>query len=161
MKTVYSKFIDFLATGFFSGKCPKAPGTAGSLIAGLLLYALYSLAPSWLEPVVSIPTNIIFVIVAILVSEKALTLNLYGENVKDPKQIVIDEFAGMLVAVAGLPFSIETFVLAFVFFRLFDITKPPPVRQLEILPGGIGIVLDDIMAGILANIVIRLIYVLF
>ena len=77
---------------------------------------------------------------------------------KDPGCIVIDEIAGMLVTLAGLPFNFFTVVVGFVLFRLLDIFKPFPIRYLERkIPGGAGIVVDDIVAGIIANITLRII----
>jgi phosphatidylglycerophosphatase A len=76
---------------------------------------------------------------------------------KDPGCIVIDEVAGMMVTLLGLPVTMTTAVAGFFLFRLFDIIKPPPARQLDRhLGGGWGIVMDDIAAGIMANIVLRL-----
>ena len=77
---------------------------------------------------------------------------------KDPGCIVIDEIAGMLVALVGLPFNFFTVAVGFVFFRLLDIFKPFPIRYLERkIPGGAGIVIDDLVAGIIANITLRII----
>jgi phosphatidylglycerophosphatase A len=78
----------------------------------------------------------------------------YG--VKDPQFVVIDEVAGQLVALIGAPLAWKSFLAAFILFRAFDIVKPPPVRQLEALPEGAGIVLDDIAAGIFALALLHL-----
>ena len=76
---------------------------------------------------------------------------------KDPGCIVIDEIAGMLVTMAGLPFTFFTAVAGFVLFRILDILKPFPIRTLERkIPGGTGIVIDDVVAGIIANITLRI-----
>ena len=74
---------------------------------------------------------------------------------KDPRQVVVDEGVGFLFAVAFLPPSAGTVIASFFVFRAFDIIKPPPARQLEALPGGWGIVADDIVAGLYSNVVIR------
>ena len=74
---------------------------------------------------------------------------------KDPRQVVIDEGVGFLFAVAFLPLGAGTVIAGFFVFRAFDIIKPPPARQLEALPGGWGIVADDIVAGLYSNVVIR------
>ena len=74
----------------------------------------------------------------------------------DPPHVVIDEAMGMAVSVAFLPWTFATIVAGFVFFRLFDITKPFPARRSEKLPGGWGIVMDDVVAGIYANVVLRI-----
>ena len=74
---------------------------------------------------------------------------------KDPRQVVIDEGVGFLFAVAFLPPSAGTIIAGFFVFRAFDIVKPPPARQLEVMPGGWGIVADDVVAGLYSNVVIR------
>ena len=74
---------------------------------------------------------------------------------KDPRQVVVDEGVGFLFAVAFLPPSVGTVIAGFFVFRAFDIVKPPPARQLEALPGGWGIVADDVVAGLYSNVVIR------
>jgi len=76
---------------------------------------------------------------------------------EDPSIVVIDEVLGMWLALLGLPKTFIIVILALVFFRIFDIIKPSPIRQLEHLPGGWGIVLDDVAAGVLARIVVGLI----
>lgn len=78
---------------------------------------------------------------------------------KDPGCIVVDEIAGMAVTLLGLPFTLKTAVLGFLVFRLLDILKPPPVGLLDRrLSGGLGIVMDDVAAGILGNIILRLVF---
>ena len=75
---------------------------------------------------------------------------------KDPQFVVIDEVAGQLIALIAVPLAWKTFLAGFILFRVFDIIKPPPVRQLERLPEGTGIVLDDVAAGIYALIVMQI-----
>jgi len=76
---------------------------------------------------------------------------------KDPGCIVVDEIAGMVVTLIGLPFNIATAVTGFILFRILDILKPFPIRVLDQrLPGGLGIVADDVVAGIFSNIIIRI-----
>ena len=77
-------------------------------------------------------------------------------GVKDPQFVVIDEVAGQLIALIGVPFGWKTFLAGFILFRGFDILKPPPVRQLEALPEGTGIVVDDVAAGLYACAVMHL-----
>ncbi len=74
----------------------------------------------------------------------------------DPGPIVIDEVAGMMVALAALPVTWELYLIGFVLFRFLDVLKPPPLRQLERLPGSWGIMLDDLAAGLAANLILRL-----
>jgi phosphatidylglycerophosphatase A len=73
-----------------------------------------------------------------------------GSGTKDPQFVVIDEVAGQLVALIAVPLAWKSFLAGFILFRVFDIVKPPPVRQLEALPEGAGIVLDDVAAGLYA-----------
>lgn len=78
-------------------------------------------------------------------------------NAKDPGCIVIDEIAGMCVTMLFVPLTLTTGAAGFFLFRLFDIIKPPPARQMEtILKGGWGVVMDDVVAGVMANIVLRI-----
>jgi phosphatidylglycerophosphatase A len=79
-----------------------------------------------------------------------------GSGAKDPQVVVIDEVAGQLVALIAVPLEWKSFLAGFILFRAFDILKPPPVRQLEALPEGTGIVLDDIAAGLYALVVVHL-----
>jgi phosphatidylglycerophosphatase A len=78
----------------------------------------------------------------------------------DPSIVVIDEIVGMWTSLLFLPSTLTVFISAFIAFRLFDIVKPPPVRQLERLSGGWGIMLDDVMAGIYANLLVRVVVVI-
>jgi phosphatidylglycerophosphatase A len=85
-----------------------------------------------------------------LIGIPAATLVARGSRTKDPQVVVIDEVAGQLVALIAVPLAWKSFLAGFILFRVFDIVKPPPVRQLEALPEGAGIVLDDIAAGLYA-----------
>lgn len=139
--------VIFLATGGYVGRMPMAPGTFGSLIGLPVAYALSKMSWPWAAAVVILLT-------ALAVWSAGQAARQLG--VKDPGSIVIDEIVGMAVTLLGLPFNIATVVAGFALFRIFDIAKPPPVRQLDRnIGGGWGIVLDDIAAGIMANIVLR------
>lgn len=129
------------------GNTPFAPGTAASFVAAAIWLAL-PLRACW---------QWIAAAVVALAGVWASGRCCRDSNEKDPAYIVIDEWAGMWFALSGLPKTIPVAGLALVFFRIFDIIKPPPIRQLERLPGGWGIVLDDIAAGLLARIVVGLI----
>jgi phosphatidylglycerophosphatase A len=85
-----------------------------------------------------------------LVGIPAATRVARGSGAKDPQFVVIDEVAGQMVALIAVPLAWKSFLAGFILFRAFDIVKPPPVRQLEALPEGTGIVLDDIAAGLYA-----------
>ncbi len=141
------KAVLFLATGFYVGNIPPAPGTLGSLI-GLPLCFL--LAGIQLPPAIILAVLFIgFAVWIAHAAEKTL-------KKKDPGCIVIDEVAGMVVTLIGLPFNLTTAVIGFIIFRILDILKPFPIRILDKrLAGGIGIVADDVVAGIFANIILR------
>lgn len=137
-----------LTTGFGSGLAPRAPGTVGT-VAALALYLPLSLLPM---PVYAV------VIVAVL----ALGIWLSGRvadrlAIKDPGFIVIDEFVGLWIACFALPAGWIWLIVAFAAFRAFDILKPWPVSWCDReLPGGFGIMLDDVVAGLMALAVIQL-----
>lgn len=140
----------FLATGCKSGDSPVAPGTAGSLAALLPCWVLSLLPLS-----VSALFLIAFIVLAIWAAEAAEKI--LGQ--KDPGRIVIDEFAGMMTTLIGIQFTWQSALAGFFIFRAMDIVKPFPIRYLErAIPGGAGIVLDDVAAGIAAHLVLRLLY---
>jgi phosphatidylglycerophosphatase A len=138
-----------LATWFGCGYSPVAPGTAGSAAAILLaiLFHHYAGLPTWAFAVLAA------LLFAPAVWSAGVTANLVGD--KDPSIVVIDEVIGQWITLAAAPrLNWKSYLLAFLLFRLFDIWKPPPVRQLEALPGGLGINADDVMAGIYAALVL-------
>lgn len=137
------KFTIIFATGLGTGYSPVAPGTMGSLV-GVALYWFLSPLPHH----VFIPSVIAFIFLAAWVSGRACVL--FGE--KDPSKVTIDEIAGLLVTFIMHPFSWLAVIAGFVLFRIFDIAKPFPIRVIERrLPGGWGVVLDDVAAGVYAN----------
>ncbi len=135
-----------LATGFGSGYSPFAPGTAGTIVA----IPIAMLMPGGFF------AQALFLAVVIKLAVWSADAAAPAFGLKDPGQIVVDEIAGYLLAVAMLPAGWPLWVAGFVAFRLFDILKPPPCRRLEALPGGIGIVADDLMAGLYANLSLRI-----
>ena len=138
----------FVATGFFIGNLPFAPGTFGSLIGLPLCFLLSRL--DLLKSVICILVFIVFAMGIASTAEKII-------KQRDPGQIVIDEIAGLMVTLAGLPFNLWTVLAGFVIFRVFDILKPFPIRMLDRrVGGGSGIVLDDLLAGVYGNLIIRL-----
>lgn len=142
------RLILLLATGLGSGYFPKAPGTAGSCV-GILFYLLIHT----LSPTAYAVTVVTFLFVAAWLATEAEKV--FGT--RDPQVVVIDEIAGVLVAMAFLPFSGPTVVTAFLLFRLLDIWKPFPCRWIERrAPAGWGIVGDDLVAGVYANLLLRL-----
>jgi phosphatidylglycerophosphatase A len=148
MQTFRQKTILFLATGGLIGFAPVAPGTFGSL-AALPLCLLMGLMSTGIA--------LVFVVALIGLSMWIAHAAEQLEAQKDPKQVVIDEFCGMAVTLFGLPFTPVIVIGGFALFRVFDIVKPLPIRWIDKnVPGGAGIVLDDIIAGIFANLMLRM-----
>ena len=142
------KMSVFLATGFYVGNIPFAPGTFGSLL-GLPL--CFILAGIQLPPAIIVV--VLFIGLAVWVSNNAArTLKR-----KDPGCIVIDEIAGMMVTLIGVPVHLTSVIIGFILFRILDIAKPFPIRMIDKrLSGGLGIVADDVVAGIFANMLTRI-----
>lgn len=137
-----------IATVFGVGLIPKAPGTWGSLVTLPLALALM-----FLGPLVYMAVTLAMAIVAIVAAEE------YEQQSKkhDSKEIVIDEVVGMLVTMTMLPLTWQSFVVGFILFRILDIWKPFPIRYFDRkVPGGFGVVMDDLVAGIIANVVLQL-----
>ena len=135
-----------LATGFGSGYAPFAPGTAGSAVGLLFVYAM-----SWLP----IAGQIIATLLVSVVSMIAADIVARSVGLKDPGLIVADEIAGMMVTMIAIPLTWKSLLLGFLLFRVMDVVKPPPARQFERLKGGLGIVADDLMAGAYAQLTLR------
>ena len=143
-----NKFYILIATGFYIGFVPKAPGTAGALL-GIVLGVILNLLPFFW---------------ALLLISIAFILGCYASNVaqeyfnsEDPQKVVIDEVVGMAIALMFLPMNLKIILMQFILFRLFDIFKPFPVKQMEeIFDGGLSIMMDDVMAGILSNVLFRI-----
>jgi phosphatidylglycerophosphatase A len=117
---------------------------------------LWAAAAHELPPTLRAPVAAALAIFVILIGIPAATRVSRASGSKDPQFVVIDEVAGQLIALIAVPLAWKTFLAGFILFRVFDILKPPPVRQLERLPEGTGIVLDDVAAGIYALIVMQL-----
>jgi len=151
MNRAGSFIVRFLASGFFSGHIPFAPGTCGTLVAIPLYLALFSALQGWKYSVALLALTLS----AIWIS--GLAEKLYGR--KDPPQVVIDEIAGFLLTMTAIPPTAMYIVMGFVLFRLFDILKPQPAGWINSrMRGGSGIVLDDIVAGLYANIVLHFVH---
>jgi phosphatidylglycerophosphatase A len=144
------RVVLFLATGSFVGKIPGAPGTFGSLLALPLCFVL-----SRLHLIQAAACIALFSVFAALIAHLAETIL----DRKDPGCIVIDEMAGQMVTLAGMPFGLMSASAGFVVFRMLDILKPFPIRLVEQkVKGGAGVVLDDVAAGILGNILLRIVF---
>jgi phosphatidylglycerophosphatase A len=136
-----------LSTWFGCGAAPFAPGTVGAGAAVVIAYLL-----NWSN----LPLALAGIVCGV-VGIWAATVEAENCGRKDPGHIVIDEVAGQWITLAGATvFSWKSWILGFFLFRLFDIWKPVPVRQLEKLPGGTGIMADDLMAGVYAAVVLYL-----
>ncbi len=143
------KIVMFFATGFYIGNIPVMPGTFGTLV-GIPFFFLLAKC----SVVFSFYFIVSYILFSIWISQEAEKVL----NSKDPGCVVIDEIAGYLVTVFALPFNVYTVIGGFLLFRLFDILKPFPVSYFDKkLSGGSGIVLDDIAAGVMAGVSLRII----
>ena len=143
-RAVYHRLVVVIATGGYLGYIGPAPGTLGSLLG---LFLLWPLSPGTTQVLVTL----VLIGVGLVVAGRAAKVM----GAQDPSAIIIDEIAGIAVATALLPPRVLERAVAFVLFRLFDITKPFPARQLERLSGGLGIVGDDLIAGLYANLLVQ------
>ncbi|NTV67648.1 MAG: phosphatidylglycerophosphatase A [Chlorobaculum sp.] len=135
-----------IGSAFGLGYAPFAPGTVASAAAALVyLYVPLIREPLWLVPMILLS-------VALGVWSGGMMEHEYGE---DPSQAVIDEVAGQWIALLFIPASPLAVLLAFILFRIFDILKPGPVDWAQRLPGGWGIMADDVLAGVFANLSLR------
>jgi phosphatidylglycerophosphatase A len=143
--------VAFLAASVFgAGYAPIASGTVGSFVTLVFIWLL-----PW--PPGGPPTTFGLLVALIVVTLVGLWAGSRVERVlgrKDPGVIVIDEVAGMLLSVIGLPRSIPVLVTAFLLFRVFDIWKPFPARESQALSGGMGVMVDDLIAGLYALILV-------
>src|ERR1700761_8714581 len=155
-KTLWAWLI---GTFFGAGLLKPSPGTYGSVAAMLLWYAAAHVHHS-VPSAVAIGTTLAAIAIT-LIGIPAATIVARESGREDPGHVVIDEVAGQLIALIAIPADWPHAILSLLLFRLFDILKPPPVRQLERLPAGTGIMLDDVAAGILALIVAQLIHLRF
>jgi len=140
-----------VATFFGTGSLRPAPGSWGSLATTLLWWLLASHLP----PQARLPVILALIVFVVAIGIPAATLEERGCGEHDPSHVVIDEVAGQLVTLIACPIVWQALLAGFILFRGFDILKPPPVRSLEKLPGGTGIVVDDLGAGIYALILLQ------
>lgn len=134
-----------ISTVFFIGYMPVAPGTCGTLAAMVFIWLL--------QPSIPCQLVILAAVLVIGVITSGITEKAIGQ--KDSRCIVIDEFAGYLCSIIFLPLTPFYIISALVLFRIFDIFKPPPICYLESIPGGAGIMLDDVAAGAVSNILLQ------
>jgi phosphatidylglycerophosphatase A len=148
-----------VGTFFGAGLLKPGPGTYGSIAAVLLWFiAAHVLQVTALT--LAIGTAVAALVVT-LIGIPAATIVARESGREDPGHVVIDEVAGQLIALIAIPADWQHAVLSLLLFRLFDILKPPPIRQLERLPEGTGIMLDDVAAGLLALLCAQLAHLFF
>ncbi len=146
------KVILILATWFCTGLIPFAPGTWGSILA--IPFAAGAYSPGFLSSCVSLA---LMLFISIPVSSRAAKII----NSEDPSSVVIDEAAGIFITLFLIPLSWISVITGFVLFRIFDILKPFPIGLIDKnFRGGTGIVLDDVMAGVYANVCVRIVLIL-
>lgn len=142
MQTLYK----YIATLGFIGYLPVAPGTFGTAAGFFFVLLLKS------DDIRLLISSVVILILGLFTSHSA-----EKQLGKDSPHIVIDELCGYMISVIFIPKSIEYLIAAFILFRIFDILKPPPIRPIERnIPGGAGIMLDDVLAGIYANFCLQL-----
>jgi phosphatidylglycerophosphatase A len=132
------------------GWAPVAPGTVASALTALVL---------WLVPF-SRAGVVLFFIVVTVVGTWAAEHAERAIGSKDPGAIVIDEVAGMTLSVLLVPLTAPLLAVAFVLFRIFDVVKPPPARRAQDLPGGLGVMIDDLIAGVYALVIVGTVHAL-
>lgn len=152
-KQILSDPVLFLAFGFGSGLVKKAPGTMGTL-AAMPLYLLCVQFDIWIYALLTLIATIVGVWICAVAAKKL--------NEHDYGGIVWDEVAGYLITMLFVPYSWQAMLLGFVLFRLFDIVKPQPIKWIDAkVTGGLGIMLDDVLAAIFAGLLLKLVQVWF
>ena len=141
------RFALLVATAFGAGYSPIAPGTAGSAVALVIL---------WLVPF-SQAGLVVFLVAVTLLGTWAAHVAEAVVGDKDPGVIVIDEVAGMTLSVLVLPLTVPVLLAGFVLFRVFDVVKPFPAGRLQRLHGGVGVMIDDLIAGVYALVILLLV----
>ncbi len=149
------KVKEFFFTGFYSGYCPVAPGTAGTFVA-MVFYILQNIFLGEILGSSILYINLAIVLILIYPSIKLGDAAEVFFNKKDPQEVVLDEMMGYWIGILFIPFSFTGAITAFILFRIFDIIKPFPARNLESLKGGMGIMIDDYIAGIYTCICMNL-----
>ena len=146
-----SRVALLIATAFGAGYSPIAPGTAGSAVALVIL---------WLVPFSQLGLIVFFLAVTFFGTWAAQVVEA-AVGGKDPGVIVVDEVAGMTLSVLVVPLTVPVLLAGFVLFRVFDVLKPFPANRLQALHGGVGVMIDDLVAGLYALIVLLLTHQLF
>lgn len=151
-KTIFTNWVHFLAFGFGSGMSPWAPGTMGTIVA-IPLYLLFAWTPLW--------AYLLIVVVTFTVGVWLCEIAARDTGVHDHPGIVWDEIVGYFITMIGVPHTLKWIVMGFVLFRLFDIWKPWPIKAVDQqVKGGLGIMLDDVLAAIYALIIMQIAFFL-
>lgn len=146
---IYAFLNKLITRFFFIGEIPIAPGTWGSLLAVIFLYYFPFL------------NNLYVIILLLFLGIIGSNFEEVNTNIKDNQKIVIDEITGMFVTFVFLPVNLWNLILGFILFRLFDIKKVSLINSSQNLPQGWGVMADDILAGISANVILRLLFYIF
>ncbi len=147
---IVQKIATVWATFFYSGYLPKGSGTLATFLTIPLVYGL-----SYVPDLVGI-VAILLVITTGIFSCEIYLQNASKESSQDPSELVIDEVAGFLVAMALVPWSVKSLIVGFVLFRLLDIFKPFPISYLDQnVKGGLGVMVDDLAAGFITSLVLQ------
>jgi phosphatidylglycerophosphatase A len=141
-----------LASAFYIGFIPGAPGTYASLATTLVFFIIVRLSHQT-SSALHLSAVCLISLVGVLISAEISR----NTGVEDPSYIVIDEVAGQLLTFLFLPVNALNLILGFVVFRIFDIKKPYPIRRLESLNRGVGVMADDLLAGVYGNLVLQII----
>jgi phosphatidylglycerophosphatase A len=152
MKKITDTILLFIAQGASSGRFPIAPGTAGTVVGVLLYLLLQDLSPLW------------YGAACVGVTVLGTWAAGYADCIlgtKDSPSIVIDEIAGFLVSMFLIPFAWGSVIAGFILFRFFDILKPWPLDRLQDIPGGPGVMLDDIGAAVYTNVILQVAWFFF
>lgn len=152
VKSSAPRWATLVATFFGAGRLRPGPGTWGSLATVMLWWLIGSRIPAALQA----PVIFALLVLSVAIGIPAATLEARGCGREDPSHVVIDEVAGQLLTLIAAPIGWKPLLAGFILFRAFDIWKPWPIRSLERLPEGTGIVVDDLGAGVYALIVLQL-----
>jgi phosphatidylglycerophosphatase A len=144
------------ASMFYIGYIPGAPGTYASFATAILFFLVYHISGGML-PSFHLSATCLISLAGILASSQITR----STGLEDPSFIVIDEVAGQLVTYLFLPVNFLNLILGFLLFRVFDVWKPFPIRKLESLEGGVGIMADDLLAGVYGNVILQLLHLVF
>lgn len=139
-----------IGTVFHIGRIPGAPGTYAAVATTLVFFLIHA-ESHWIRPELHLSAICLITFAGILASDAIGR----ATGIEDPPFVVIDEVAGQLIAFLFVPVGVGTLLLGTLFFRLFDIWKPFPIRKLEALGKGVGVMADDVLAGVYANLLLH------